>query len=81
SVSQAGEDLELSPAVASSHLRKLEDRLGVRLLHRTTRHVALSEEGRAFLPHAKEVLLSAEAARAAVGRGTTSPSGSLRIRA
>ena len=41
SISQAGEDLGLSPAVASSHLRKLEDSLGVRLLHRTTRHVAL----------------------------------------
>ncbi len=81
SISQAGEDLGLSPAVASSHLRKLEDSLGVRLLHRTTRHVGLSEEGRAFLPHAEEVLISAEAARAAVGIGTTSPSGTLRITA
>ncbi|MDH2291414.1 MULTISPECIES: LysR family transcriptional regulator [Cobetia] len=81
SISQAGEDLGLSPAVASSHLRKLEDSLGVRLLHRTTRHVALSEEGRAFLPHAEEVLASAEAARAAVGAGTTTPTGTLRITA
>ena len=68
SISQAGEDLGLSPAVASSHLRKLEDSLGVRLLHRTTRHVALSEEGRAFLPHAEEVLISAEAARSRPAR-------------
>ncbi|WP_404983853.1 LysR family transcriptional regulator [Cobetia marina] len=81
SISQAGEDLGLSPAVASSHLRKLEDSLGVRLLHRTTRHVALSEEGRAFLPHAEEVLASTEAARAAVGAGTTTPNGTLRITA
>ena len=81
SISQAGEDLGLSPAVASSHLRKLEDSLGVRLLHRTTRHVALSEEGRAFLPHAEEVLASAEAARAAVGAGTTTATGTLRITA
>lgn len=81
SISKAGEDLGLSPAVASSHLRKLEDNLGVRLLHRTTRHVALSEEGRAFLPHAEEVLASAEAARASIGVGNTTPHGTLRITA
>ncbi|MGO2415381.1 MULTISPECIES: LysR family transcriptional regulator [Cobetia] len=81
SISEAGEHLGLSPAVASAHLRKLEDNLGVRLLHRTTRHVALSEEGRAFLPHAEEVLASADAALASVGVGNDNPRGTLRITA
>ncbi|QTL34732.1 LysR family transcriptional regulator [Pseudoalteromonas viridis] len=78
-ISQAGQDLGLSAAVASSHINKLETDLGVRLLHRTTRKVALTEEGQAFLPHAEDVLNGIEAARAAIGAGTTKPSGTLRL--
>ncbi|WP_046004517.1 LysR family transcriptional regulator [Pseudoalteromonas rubra] len=78
-ISQAGQDLGLSAAVASSHINKLETDLGVRLLHRTTRKVALTEEGQAFLPHAEDVLNGVEAARAAIGAGTTKPSGTLRL--
>lgn len=80
-ISQAGQELGLSPAVASAHLAKLEDSLGVRLLHRTTRKVSLTEEGQAFLPHAEDVLASAEQARAAVGAGESSPRGVLRVTA
>ncbi len=80
-ISAAGSELGLSPAVASSYINKLENSLGVRLLHRTTRQVSLTEEGRSFLPHAEDVLASVEAARAAVGAGETSPSGTLRIAA
>ncbi|MEM7291895.1 MAG: LysR family transcriptional regulator [Pseudomonadota bacterium] len=78
-ISRAGSEMGLSPAVASSYINKLEERLGVRLVHRTTRKVALTEEGRAFLPHAEEVLSSVEAARAAVGAGSAEPSGTLRV--
>jgi len=80
-ISAAGQELNLSPAVASSYINKLETNLGVRLFHRTTRKVALTEEGEAFLPHAKEVLASVSAARDAVGTGNTSPSGTLRVTA
>ncbi|NOH78376.1 LysR family transcriptional regulator [Vibrio sp. RE86] len=80
-ISQAGQELGLSPAVSSSHINKLESALGVRLIHRTTRKVSLTEEGLAFLPHAEEVLASIEAARSAVGVGSSSPSGTLRITA
>ncbi|TCS43175.1 LysR family transcriptional regulator [Reinekea marinisedimentorum] len=80
-ISQAGLELGLSPAVASAYLNKLEQNLGVRLLHRTTRKVSLTEEGKAFLPHAEEVLGSIEAARAAVGAGESSPGGTLRVTA
>jgi DNA-binding transcriptional LysR family regulator len=80
-ISQAGQELGLSPAVASAHIYKLEEGLGVRLVHRTTRKVSLTEEGMAFLPHAEEVLASVEAARSAVGAGDSLPKGTLRVTA
>lgn len=80
-ISQAGQALGLSPAVASTHINKLEEGLGVRLMHRTTRKVSLTEEGKAFLPHAEDVLASVEAARASVGAGSLAPTGTLRVAA
>ena len=80
-ISAAGHELGLSPAVAGSYISKLEAELGVRLTHRTTRKVSLTEDGLAFLPHAEEVLAGVEAARAAVGAGNASPKGTLRVTA
>ncbi|WP_460805007.1 LysR family transcriptional regulator [Microbulbifer agarilyticus] len=80
-ISQAGKELGLSAAVASAHLNKLEESVGVRLLNRTTRKVSLTEEGEAFLPHAEDVLESVAAAEASVGSARTMPSGVLRIAA
>lgn len=81
SISMAGQELGLSPAVASAHINKLEEGLGVRLVHRTTRKVSLTEEGQSFLPYAEEVLASVEAARGAIGIGNTKPTGTLRVTA
>lgn len=80
-ISMAGAELGLSPAVASAHINKLEDGLAVRLIHRTTRKVSLTEEGHAFLQHAEDVLASVVAAKASVGAGHLSPIGTLRIAA
>lgn len=80
-ISAAGAELGLSPAVASAHLSQLEQSLGARLLHRTTRKVSLTEEGQAFIDHAQDVLASAEAAKAAVGASSHSPTGTLRVAA
>lgn len=80
-ISLAGQEQGLSPAVAGTYIKKLEESLGVLLLQRTTRKVSLSEEGIAFLPHAEEVISSVEAAKASVGAGTSSPTGTLRISA
>ncbi|WP_281558084.1 LysR family transcriptional regulator [Thalassomonas sp. RHCl1] len=80
-ISAAGQELALSPAVASAHINKLEQGLKVRLVHRTTRKVSLTEEGLAFLPHAEEILAQVEAARASVGVGNSSPGGTLRVAA
>ena len=78
-ISQAGQELGITPAVASSYVGKLEATLGVRLVHRTTRKVALTEEGLAFLPHAEAVIDMVDAAKASVGAGAKMPSGVLRI--
>lgn len=80
-ISLAGHELGLSPAVASSYLSKLEAGLGVRLVHRTTRKVSLTEDGIAFLPHAEEVLMSVEAAQASIGKGNLAPRGTLKVTA
>lgn len=80
-ISMAGQELGLSPAVASAHINKLEDELGVRLIHRTTRKVSLTEEGKGFIHYAEDILTSVEAARASVGVGNVSPQGTLRIAA
>lgn len=80
-ISLAGSALGLSPAVASTYISKLEQSLNVRLVHRTTRQVSLTQEGLAFLPHAREVLESVESARASVGAGKVVPQGVLRISA
>ena len=80
-ISLAGKELNLSPAVASTHILKLEEGLGVRLVHRTTRKVSLTEDGVAFLPHAEEILASVDAGRASVGAGEASPKGTIRATA
>lgn len=71
----------MSPAVASAHINKLEEELSIRLIHRTTRKVSLTEDGTAFLPHAEEILASIEAAHASVGAGDSLPKGNLRVTA
>lgn len=78
-ISQAGKELGLSAATSSSHINKLEDKLGVKLIYRTTRQVSLTEEGQSFLPHAEQVLESIETARAAVGAGERKARGTLRV--
>lgn len=48
SMSLAGRALGFSPAVISKRIKRLEDRLGTRLLQRTTRQISLTEAGQGF---------------------------------
>jgi len=80
-ISAAGRELGLSPAVAGARLAKLEQEVGADLLHRSTRKVSLSLEGEEFLPYAREILAQQDAAFAALGRGSSEPSGTLRLAA
>ena len=80
-ISQAGKTLNLSAAVASAYINKLEASLGVTLLHRTTRNVSLTDEGERFLPHALSILESIDNAKGAVGKGARTPHGTLKVTA
>lgn len=56
SFTQAAARLRLSPAMISTHIARLEESVGVRLFNRTTRRVDITEHGRQFLPHAREIM-------------------------
>ncbi len=77
----AAEALEMSKAAVSRHVNALEERLGVRLLQRTTRRLSLTEEGRVFYQQAREVLALMGEAESAVSSGSHEPAGVLRVNA
>jgi DNA-binding transcriptional LysR family regulator len=80
-ISAAGRALGMTPAVASTRIAKLERFVGADLMHRSTRKLSLSQEGQDFLPYAKEMIAQEEAALAALGKGQTKISGTLRFAA
>jgi DNA-binding transcriptional LysR family regulator len=80
-LSAAGREFGLSPAASSARIAGLERELGARLLHRTTRKIALTQDGETFLEHAAQLLDAAEQAASAVGSGHAAPQGLLRVAA
>lgn len=60
SFSAAGRRLRLATSGISQHISKLEDRLGVTLLYRSTRSLSLTHEGEQLLSHAKRMMAAAE---------------------
>ena len=81
SLAKAGRELDLSPSVVSKNISALEDRLGARLLNRTTRSVSLTEVGFAYLDRARRIVGDVDEAEAAVSSATNAPRGHLRITA
>ena len=81
SMSAAGRDLRISPAVASSRISQLEEHLGVRLFQRTTRSLTPTEQGQHFYRGATEVLEAVENAEAQIVNITEKLRGSLYIAA
>ena len=81
SLSAAARRLDLSPAVASRRLARLEDRLGVRLIERTSRRLAPTEAGRLVYDRAAQLLEGVEDLEAVVSRRTTQARGLLRVSA
>ncbi len=80
SFSKAAEQLGLSPSSLSQIIRSFEERLGVRLLHRTTRSVALTEAGQRLLLRVRPALQELDAALADVGYFRDRPAGIVRVR-
>ena len=81
SLSAAGRDLRLSPAVVSSRIQRLESQLGLRLLNRTTRQVNVTPDGETFYEHCLEILKTIESAQDAVSARRNKPAGSLKVSA
>lgn len=79
SLTRAAEALDLSRAMISRHLEALEQWLGARLLHRTTRRVSLSEAGLEALPRLRQMLELAADLQAVSGERRAEPKGKLRI--
>jgi DNA-binding transcriptional LysR family regulator len=79
SFAAAAADLGLTPSALSKLVTRIEDRLGVRLLTRTTRKLALTAEGELFVARSREILASIEAAEAEVTAASERPRGHLRI--
>jgi len=81
SLSAAARRLELSPAVASAALKRLETGLGCRLLVRSTRSLRLTGEGEQYLPHARSALQSLLDGQQLLAGGKATISGPLQLSA
>ncbi|MEJ6850138.1 LysR family transcriptional regulator [Sinorhizobium fredii] len=81
SMSAAGRALGLSAAVISKRVKRLEERLGTRLLQRTTRQVSLTEAGQGFYDRVLGVLAGIEEAEAYASGRSSQAQGTLRITA
>ncbi|MBL8491752.1 MAG: LysR family transcriptional regulator [Rhodocyclaceae bacterium] len=79
SFSAAARELGLTPSALSKLITRLEDRLGTRLLHRTTRRLQLTPEGEAFHARASHILLAIDEAEAEVVQAGGSARGLLRV--
>jgi DNA-binding transcriptional LysR family regulator len=77
--SAAARALGVPKAAVSRAVADLEKSLGVRVLERTTRRIALTHAGRLLYPHAKRVVDESDAARVLIAKLNTPPSGPLRV--
>jgi DNA-binding transcriptional LysR family regulator len=77
----ASERLGLSRAMVTKLVSALEARLGVRLMHRTTRRLSLTAEGESYLSEASALIGELDALDARLSQGATRPAGRLRVTA
>jgi len=81
SFTAVAEQMRMSTAMISKHVKHLEQQLATRLLNRTSRRVSLTEAGTLYLNRVRLALEGLDQAKAAVGETTTKPAGKLRISA
>jgi DNA-binding transcriptional LysR family regulator len=79
SFSAAGRALGLSQTMVTKHIAALEQRLGAKLLHRSTRRLSLTDAGRNYLEASERILADMSAADAAVAAERVEPRGILRL--
>lgn len=81
SLAGAARSAKVTPVVIGRRIDALERRLGVKLLHRSTRHLALTEDGQMFLESSRRVLADIERAEATVGEARHRATGHLAVAA
>lgn len=81
SMSAAGRDLRVSPAVSSSRISDLEKHLGIRLFNRTTRHLTPTQQGDVFYKGAIKILDTIKEAEGSVAEITSNPKGTIFVSA
>ncbi|WP_437723799.1 LysR substrate-binding domain-containing protein [Sorangium sp. So ce861] len=81
SITRAARSLHITASAASRRIAQLEDELRVRLFHRTTRALRLSEEGRAFLERCQRILEELQAAKQSIAHARGVPEGPLCVEA
>ncbi|MBM94812.1 MAG: LysR family transcriptional regulator [Oceanospirillaceae bacterium] len=81
SFTRVADQMSVSKSMISKEVRRLEDGLGVRLLHRTTRGVQLTHAGEGYLQRAREILLQMEEAENFAEQLQRQPKGKLRVNA
>jgi DNA-binding transcriptional LysR family regulator len=79
SFTEAGRQLGLSASAVGKSIQRLEEQLGVRLFHRSTRTITLTQEGAIFLEHCRRILCEIDAARAEIAKSRDAPRGTLRV--
>lgn len=79
SFTEAGRLLEISSSAVGKSVARMEERLGVRLFHRSTRSVTLTAEGEMFLERCRRIIQEAEQAEIELSQLAESPRGKLRI--
>ncbi|SCB44901.1 LysR family transcriptional regulator [Rhizobium multihospitium] len=77
--SAAARRLNMSVTMVGNHVQSLEDRLGARLLNRTTRRISLTETGKYYYERSSQILADLEEADRAAGALSTTPRGTLKL--
>ncbi len=80
-LSAVGRALDFAPPTITRRINELEDLLGVRLLHRSTRKLSLTEAGEIYYERSRSIVQAVEEANLAVTEKRAAPSGTLRVTA
>jgi DNA-binding transcriptional LysR family regulator len=79
SFSAVAREAHASQSAVTRQIAQLEQHFGVRLFHRTTRRLSLTDDGQALLPHARHLMENADEMEAALGRQSGEPRGLVRL--
>jgi len=79
SFSAVARETNMSQSTVSKHIAALEERLGTKLLNRSTRSLKLTETGKEYYQHCVRILNDFQEAEASIGKGKIKPTGTLRL--